>query len=137
MRRRTGQTPYPKSLSYALVINVIYGAILLAATAMAYAVKVVLQGESLYANEYHVFIQLSIIYSLLIFLLALITQALSERVGQIIETYCASKGPDAFFSKDYIRSTIGAVAIATLIFGTLLFIFLMAGLAHFMFAAGG
>lgn len=137
MSRRAGEPPYPRSLTYAVVLNVAYGAITLAATTVTYVMKTLLQTPPLRSEAYSVFLHVNVIYGLSIFLMALLVWSNLGHLADFMARRGATRSADDFFSKGFFVSALNAVSISLIVFGTAVFALALYGLIHAAFLAPG
>jgi hypothetical protein len=131
------KAPWPKALTYALAINLAFGMVILAATAIAYGMQMVLARTPSADNAYHVFLGIGLIYSAVTFLAFLLFGAYGDALFEGLARLCGNKPADDFFSMGFILFTIGWTALATIGFGALLFLFVMFGLTRYLLQAIG
>ena len=135
--RRRQATSCPKSVTYALAINTLLAAITLASTVVAYVVKVMIGGELLRANAFTIFLNLGAIYALAVLLIALLVHRYIDDLMEAVERTSRDKSPDAFFSKDFLLLAIRSIALSSIACGMVLFLYVMYGLARFVFPSLG
>lgn len=137
MTRKAGAPPYPRSLIYALGLNVAYGAIILVASALTYVLKSLVQNPPLRSDAYSVLLNINVIYGLSIFLIALLVWGNLRHLADFMARRGGARSADDFFSKDFFFSALNALAISLMVFGTAVFALAFYGLIHAAFLAPG